>query len=141
MTDKEATEIGNVAFRLLDPLESNPMGGDPYYSKKWKLHLFEDKHICEKIAIVDELTPLEHIDNLWSKDGSLYHTSNDTPFIPDPQYDWIEIDRYLVVSHFLNKDLDLFYKRKRKLLTARCQFDIFEKLQRFGFFGEAVVLH
>lgn len=135
ITDQEAVEIGNVAFRLFDPIKPHVMGGNPYYSKKWKLHLFEDRNRCEKIAIVDEKIQLEHIDDLWSGDH------NDSSFNREPVYDWIEIDRYLVVTHFINKDLNLFYDRNMKILTVRSQVDIFDKLKEFGFFGGKMVLH
>jgi hypothetical protein len=61
--------------------------------------------------------------------------------IKDCQCGWIEIDRYLVIRHYIKSDLDLFYKRKCRVLVERSQIDIFWKLEAFGFLGDKVVLH
>jgi hypothetical protein len=48
ITDKEAIELGNMAFRRV---KVNQKHKDIYHSKKWKLHVFQDKKgNTEKIA-------------------------------------------------------------------------------------------
>jgi hypothetical protein len=122
MTDIEALEIGNLAFRKSDWRSDikHPIGGEPYHSKKWRLHLFGD----DKIAIVDEHQPITHIDDLYYSDDSGQR---------EPVYNWIEIDKHLVITHVMSINN---FSLKPGLLNINCQYWIYEKLIRFGFFGE-----
>jgi hypothetical protein len=127
ITKKETIEIGNRAFR------KHTLSGrkEMYHSNKWKLHLFLDKKgRTEKIAIVDEIEPLMHIDNLWSKSPNERHSHDG--WRPYPQYNWIEISKDLVISHHSVTNLDL-------LLSPESQYFIFWWLEQNGFMGEKAI--
>lgn len=122
MTDKEAATIGNVAFRNKK--------GELYQSKKWRLHLFEHK-TCEKIAIIEEIVPLLHIEDLWDKDERLYIDTSEPSHTPTPQYNWIEIDKNLVVKMYRKFDISNY-------LNENSQYQIFVHLFNMGFLGETI---
>lgn len=125
LTDKEVIELGNMAFRVHQ--KDHPMGGELYHSKKWKLHLFENKKgKIEKIAIVDEQKPLKHIDELWpsyydDKGFECTHRSYD--------WSWVEIDKYLVIEQYGKFDIT-------KILIKQSQYSMFTWLEQHGFMGD-----
>lgn len=122
MTDKEAMIIGNVAFRKWKTKEL-------YQSKNWKLHLFEDAN-CVKVYIVDEGKPLMNIDDLYDKDDRWTHCSSDPTFIPQKQYNWIQINKDLVVEHYMKFEIS-----ESKMLILNSQYHIFMHLENMGFMG------
>ena len=133
ITDKEAIELGNRAFRVIKLKQKHK---DIYHSKKWKLHIFQDKKgKTEKIAIVDEQKPLKHIDDLWSKrDMEVYGLTGEfSSPSPYPQFNFIEINSDLVISHYINYSLDL-------MLTPECQYFIFVWLEQNGYMGEKAII-
>ena len=124
ITNKEAVELGNRAFRRI---KINHKHKDIYISKKWKLHLFQDKKgNTEKIAIVDEQKPLLHIDNLWSKKIEIYTNDDSSPV---PRYNFVEITKDLVIYHHIKFSIDL-------MLEPESQYHIFTWLEQNGFLGE-----
>ena len=79
-----------------------------------------------------QIEPLDHIDNLWTKNNSLFWSSNDV-FIPVPRYNYIEITDDLVIRHHSVTDL-------YKMLTENSQYGIFVWLEQNGYMGESAVL-
>ena len=133
ITAKEATEIGNMAFRIIGRKKNNR---EPYTSKKWKLHLFEDQRgNLEKIAIVDEIKPLTHIDNLWSKSPE-EHISN-SEWRAYPRANFIEIEPELNVAGIIcDYKIEMLTTMSINLmLEKRSQQPIFLWLQQHGFYG------
>jgi hypothetical protein len=129
ITNKQALELGNMAFRVHE--KNHPMGGPPYYSKKWKLHLFQGKSgHTERIAIVDEKSLLLHIDHLWSESPVERHSHDN--WQPTPQYNWIEISRQLVIKHYRTPSITL-------ILNIECQYFIFVWLEQNGFMGDKAI--
>lgn len=129
MTDMEAIEIGNMAFRKHSMTKR--AYSDLYQSKKWRLHIFQNsKGKTEKIAIVDEKEPLMNVDYLWSSRPDSEYVSN-SQWSSCPMYNWIEISRDLVVSHYTTPNITL-------MLTPNSQYSIFMALERMGFMGATI---
>jgi len=141
LTQEDCIELGNMAYRVVFP---KPKKTDLYKSDKWKLHLFLDKEDkCRYVAIVDEITPLKHIDDLYTKDNSNVWCSSDPPFRPYPLFNHIVL-RY----EYLNgKDIrmgiiiDIVCASSiEKVLDERSQEPMFDYLGRKGFLGDEIVL-
>ncbi len=130
LTSYQVNIIGNNSFRIFKKGSYKEL----YQSDDWKLHLFLDKKgRTQKIAIVDEITPLAHIDDLFTEADIPYSLIGGHYTPARPRYNFIEITKELAITHYHKFDQNM-------MLETESQYHIFQLLDKWGFMGEKMVL-